>query len=809
MNDTALAVFGVAGLVGLAGLLVPLSKRVMLPHTVLLAALGGALGFALVLPLEGTGPVVDFLRALTGIQVSSEVLIYVFLPPLLFSGGLTIDVRRLLDEIAPVLVLAVVAVGLTTVAVGLAVSAAVGHGLIVCLILGAIVATTDTAAVLGVFRDIGVPRRLSIIVEGESLLNDAAAIALFVLLLDMAMQPEAVGVLDGVRLFAVGLLGGIAVGFVAARAVTLLIPLLRGARLTEITLSLTLAYVTFIVADIYLGVSGIIAVVTAAMTFAIDARTKLSPGTWEILRAIWRQLDFWASSLIFVLAAMVAPAALAGATQADMLAISVTFFAAGFARAVILFGLMPLLSLSNLSSPVDRRYKVVLLWGAIRGAVTIALALSLRDHIALAPEESRFILVVAVGFVLATLFVNAPTLRPLMRVLRLDLLDPRERKIRDRVVALSRRRVDERVADLIGAAPGEREAIPEQSLGARDRLEVALAATCAREIELCLAYLRRGQVDREIAETMLFHAQHIAEAIREGGIEGYASAWVSNHQMTWRFQVALWLHRRWRLTGPLAAEIASRFDLLLVKAHLIRDLLAYQPSQIRPLVGADAAQTMEDLLHARERALADAIEALEIQYPDYAKALRARYAERVRLNLEASEYREQRAQSIISDEVFEDLETDLRRRAEALERRPTLELGLRLQEMLRRVPMLAGLDEAHLLQLSNALTPAIAPPGERIIRAGTRGDRMYFITTGRVSVELSPTPVALGPGDFFGEMALLNDAPRNADVVAALYTNLLVLRRTDLHRLMREVPEVRAAIKRIASERELANAGAG
>ncbi|MFN9355948.1 MAG: cation:proton antiporter, partial [Alphaproteobacteria bacterium] len=171
-------VLGFAALLLVVSLLVPMSKRVQVPFTVLLALAGIGLGFVQTAAGQAGGFGSALVNAIGALTIPAEAFLYVFLPPLLFAGGLTVDVRRLFDDIAPVLMLAVVAVLACMAAVGFSLHWVTGMDLILCLIIGALVATTDTAAVLGIFRDIGAPSRLSVIVEGESLFNDAAAIAL-------------------------------------------------------------------------------------------------------------------------------------------------------------------------------------------------------------------------------------------------------------------------------------------------------------------------------------------------------------------------------------------------------------------------------------------------------------------------------------------------------------------------------------------------------------------------------------------------------------------------------------------------------
>ena len=817
MSPVILAVFGFAVLLALVSLLVPIARRVSLPFTVLLALVGSALGFA---ALEGGSGASDyFILSLKEMRIPAEGFLYVFLPPLLFAGGLTVDVRRLMDDVAPVLVLAIVAVLVCMAAVGFALHLVTGVELILCLMLGAIVAPTDTAAVLGIFRDIGAPSRLQVIVEGESLFNDAAAVALFVVLLGVLTNHHELSFVDGGLEFAWGFAGGMILGWGAAQVTGWLISQFRGAQVTEITLTVAMTYLTFVVGQAFLGVSGIIAVVMAAMVFASDGRTRLSPGTWDTLQTTWRQLEFWATSLIFVLAAMLTPRMIGQVQWSDLVGVVVIFFAALIARAAVLWGVLPLLSYWGLSQPISNEYKAVLAWGSLRGAVTAALALTVVETPGVSPDAQRFIFVMAVGFVLATLFISAPSLRPLMKALKLDKLTPEERLVRDRVMSLSRGRVREsltQVSKTLGLAPtpqqhhqtGEAAAQVQGALSRDDLVRAGLIVLANRETELSLEYLQRGLVGRRVAERMRADAGRVLDAVRQNGSAGYLTAALGNQKPSWRFRLALWVQRRFRWSTLLAEEIADRFELLLVKQLMLRELLEFADAKVAELIGHHAGLTAKDALEGRMQAISGAIEGLDLQYPDYTKAMRTRYLERLSVGLEEAEYRGQRDQSLISDEVFEDLEEDRHRRRSVAELRPSLDLGLKLTEMLEKVPIFAGFKGQDIARLAQMLTPELFLPGERIIRAGDQGDRMYFIASGIVDVLVAPNPVRLKSGDFFGEMALLTDNPRNADVVSAGYTNMLELRRRDFETLLRTNPDMKQNIERVARAREAQNISA-
>jgi CPA1 family monovalent cation:H+ antiporter len=403
-----------------------------------------------------------------------------------------------------------------------------------------------------------------------------------------------------------------------------------------------------------------------------------------------------------------------------------------------------------------------------------------------------------------------------MRFLKLDKLSPEERLVRDRVMALSRGRVREglsQVAHTLGLgealtpqhAAGGGETAKPGALSRDDLVRAGLIVIANRETELSLEYLQRGLVGRKVAERLRADAGRVLDGVRQAGNIGYLSAALGNQRPTWQFTFALWLQRRVGVSSLLAEEIADRFELLLVKQLMLRELLAFADAKVAELIGQHAAFTVKEALEGRLQATSGAIEALDLQYPDFTKAMRGRYIDRLSIGLEEAEYRGQLDQSLISNEVFESLEEDRNVRRQQASERPPLDLGLKLAEMLAKVEIFASLTEEQIARLAQMLTPELFLPGERVIRAGDRGEEMYFIASGMVDVLVAPDPVRLKAGDFFGEMALLNDKPRNADVVSAGYTNMLVLKRRDFNALLKAHEGLREKIKKAAIDREEAN----
>jgi len=196
--------FVIAGFLVLASVVQPAAERLHLPYTVLLAVVGVAIGgvssFLLYTPL--TDVFDNIVRPVVDLPFNASIFLIVFLPLLLFHAALTLDLRELAPDWAPILLLAIVAVFAAAAAIGFSLSFAAGIPLTVALLLGAIVATTDPAAVVAIFRELGAPPRLSRLLEGESLLNDAAAIVLFSVLVGMLTDGTRTDFAAGVEHFA-------------------------------------------------------------------------------------------------------------------------------------------------------------------------------------------------------------------------------------------------------------------------------------------------------------------------------------------------------------------------------------------------------------------------------------------------------------------------------------------------------------------------------------------------------------------------------------------------------------------------------
>ena len=366
MDIVTSGLLALAASLALIGLLVPLAERLKLPLPTVVAVVGLAIGsLAAVSGMTLIDLTADTYDAtfFDNLTLDSQNLLFIFLPPLLFEMALAVDVRRLTEDLAVVMLMAVVAVVTATVFVGGALSAFSSLDLVVCLLFGATISTTDPAAVVTIFKKLGAPKRLLVILEGESLLNDAAAIALFTILVSSLSLDQPIGLSTAVSAFLYAFIVGALSGVVLAQIAAVLYRLLQGSALAETSLTVALAYSTFLLAELVFAASGVVAVVVAGLTTVVVGGVRMGPRNWPAVTGVWNQIGFWANGLILLIGALMAPQFLVELRLAELGYLAVVVIAAFAARAVVLFGMLPAISGLSFTTSLSRRQKTLVWWG--------------------------------------------------------------------------------------------------------------------------------------------------------------------------------------------------------------------------------------------------------------------------------------------------------------------------------------------------------------------------------------------------------------------------------------------------------------
>jgi len=377
----------------LATVLGLVSKRArMLPYPVILALAGVVVGLLPGTPIPRIGP---------------DILLIAFVPGLVFEAALTLDLAELRRRLLPVSLLVTIGVALTVVLIGTLTHLLIGFGWGDGMLLGAILAATDPIAVVTLLRRIKAPGGLAAILEGESLLNDGTGVAAFsaVLATIVSGSPSA---LDAGLRFVELTVGGTAVGLAVGFAGLALLRFAEDAQL-EILATLVIAYGSYLVADVA-HVSGIVAVVVAGIVVArYGARIGKLHGPQLI--GFWNLLAFVLNAMLFILVGLALPAwrllPVAGLVVAAFAIMLIT-------RAIPVYGLLGLAALRP--PPIPWPWRHLTVWAGLRGALAVALALS----VATTPGVDSRVSLVAYGVVLLSLLIQGGLIAPVTKALRID-----------------------------------------------------------------------------------------------------------------------------------------------------------------------------------------------------------------------------------------------------------------------------------------------------------------------------------------------------------------------------------------------------
>ncbi len=381
------ALVAVAAVVGL------FARRIAVPYTVALVVFGlAAVLFA---------PELDF-------EITEELVLAVLLPGLIFEASYQLDFGELRRAFGGVAILAVPGVLIVALTVAAVLALTTGLPFELGFVVGAMVSATDPAAVVSTFRRLGSPRRLATLVEGESLFNDGTAVVVFAIAI--AAVGSTVNLADAVGTFVVTvvvstLIGGV-IGFVASRVVATV-----DDHLLELTVSLATAYGAYLIADTF-HESGIIATVVAGVVLGnYGRRIGMSERTQEALDTVWEFLAFLLTALVFLLVGL--------AISLEQLVEAV--IPIGWAILAILAGraLVVYLLVGGTSRLISDRYHRsiplewlhVMFWSGLRGAVSVALALSLPGDF----PQRALLQEITFGVVLFTLIIQGTTTELLIR----------------------------------------------------------------------------------------------------------------------------------------------------------------------------------------------------------------------------------------------------------------------------------------------------------------------------------------------------------------------------------------------------------
>jgi len=424
----------VLALLIVASLVHIISKKIKLPYTVLLFVTGIAL-----IPLAS----IPFFSFLNTLYLTPDLLFYIFLPVLIFESGYTIKYQELSKNHITIWTMAVfgLLIAATIIAylswwilgwMGFAIPVSV------MFLFGIIIASTDPVAVLAIFKDLWISKRLSLLFEWESLFNDGTAVAVFFILIEILRSGVFTGqtIAMGLLTFFVMVAGGIALGIWLWMLFSKAIKHIKNNEAVEITLTVILAHVTFIsaglisqyvsIGDFNVEISWVIATAYAAIIMGNYGKTKISPRVEEYMDKFWNLFAFICNSIVFLLMGLILKDIRVPSTDLYVvipIAISVVIVA----RAISVYLPITLLNVLKIHEHIPRSWQHLLAWGSLRWALALMLALLIPvdltvDGWMMDYSIRDFIVVLVIACIMFSLIVKWLTIEKLLNKLHLNKL---------------------------------------------------------------------------------------------------------------------------------------------------------------------------------------------------------------------------------------------------------------------------------------------------------------------------------------------------------------------------------------------------
>ncbi|MDQ6969382.1 MAG: cation:proton antiporter [Mariprofundus sp.] len=794
-------------LLAVAMLAIPLSRLLPIPYTVILVGIGMTISSA-----SHSWPLLHMLQSF---QLTPELVMFVFLPALIFESGYNLNARQLIKDLLPVLLLAVPGLLVATFIVGFTLHWIMDMPLALALLFGALISATDPVAVIALFKELGAPLRLTVLVEGESLFNDATAIVLVHILLgivvagsfEVSSLPAAGG--QFLYVFFGGALLGLIIGLVFCEWMHLLSDNPSGI----LILSIILAYVSFIAAEHFLHISGVMSVVGASLALGIYGITRIPHHTGEYLRESWEFFAYLSNALLFLLVGL----------SIDLQSLYHNLAYILLAIAVVLLSRLPSIylflpmALRRFHLPRVRTGEMhIMWWGGLKGGLAIAIVLALPESLA----NKQLLLDMTLGVVVFTLLINAPTIKPLMSYLGLNKLNNNEQAELHQGLAHAKAHAHSSLnhvmtADLTSpACLRHAENLLDQSmqltlntLNKQQRVhhvhQIAMRAQMQQLEHLHDAGMVPQYILLDIKNALRSEHEH----------EGKQSQ-SSNPFLKLEQQILARLRENDSMSGFLSKyqnmRLSSQLQRLILRL-LMLDAAILDVSS-RSDIDDDNKAEVTLVYQQKRQSMLISLQEIRDNFPDFFTRFETRMSMQIALDGALWQADDDFKHGETGKKAYDIIRQQLAKVQEKIPPIHDTPLSLSSRELIQMVPLFADLSAQVLRDLAAQAAVVTFLSGDIVINQGEKGDALYIISRGIVTIQhvdadhTEQLLAELKAGDFFGEMALLGDQVRKACVVARQPLTLLRLRRKHVLLLAAEHPQLDAQLKKTQAMRSQHNA---
>lgn len=804
-------------------------RKSPLPFTVVLLIIGIALGLlgrfdylsiyhigGINLDLSFSNKAIDWAA-----NIDPHLLLYVFLPILIFEAAFAMDVHVFKKTFANSTIMAVPGI---LVAVFMSALFVVGinyfgFGLgkwdwTMALLFGAVISATDPVAVVSILKDLGASKKLGTLIEGESLLNDGTAIVIFmVIFLGLTGGGEDAGS-PVIEFFRVAF-GGVATGLFIGWIIIKWVKKVFNDMLVEITAIVAAAYLTFFVAEHFLHVSGVLALVAFGLVMASYGRTKISPEVQHFLHEFWELAAFIANTLIFLIVGVVIAKRTVFGLD-DFIILFIVYIGIFIIRAIVISLFYP--AMRKFGYGIEKKDALVVWYGALRGAIGLALALIIAGSDVIDKEIRDQFLFLTAGIVTLTLLVNATTMKLIVEKLGLTKLAPAKALTIMNANNYIQKSVEKKIESLKtdrylkrASWKAVRNYLPEyETLDiTADVLEENVVAESRRRIlekeKSSYWYQFKDGLLGDDAYRIL--TDDINEILDSKGQKSLAER--EDLELLLKTPAFLSKAQNFPIIGRAAKQMF--FEKLTTSYDTAKGFVAAQEDSLKLLESMIRAASEQELkyLNSIEKEINEnRIEGLTFlrnlgkEYPEIYNAIATREAIRNVLNYEKHTVdrllKRGRIAQKEADKMISDIETRMKQLRDAP---PVFELP-DPEEFLAEVPWLQEVNHKTFYQISKLFKSKVYSTNDVLLKEGKVEDGMFILVRGSIKITIKDELIdLLGPGATVGEVAALNNNKRTATVTAETPVTVMWISSNDLKWLVAEYPDIGQKIWNITATR--------
>ncbi len=753
-------------------------------------------------------------------NIDPHLLLYVFLPILIFEAAFAMDVHVFKKTftnatimavpgiIVAIVLTALLVVGLNYFGIGIA-----KWNWTIALLFGSVVSATDPVAVVSILKELGASKKLGTLIEGESLLNDGTAIVIFMVIF-LGLTGAGIDgspILEFVRVS----FGGIAIGLIVGWLIIKWVKRVFNDMFVEISAIIAAAYVTFFIAEHFFHVSGVLALVAFGLVMASSGRTKISPEVQHFLHEFWELAAFIANTLIFLIVGVVI-AERTVFTSNDFLILMIVYLGIFIVRAITIVLFYPVMK--RIGYGMDKKDAYVLWYGALRGAIGLALALIVAGSDSIDKEIRDQFLFFTAGIVTLTLLINATTIKVLVDKLGLTQLSAAKKLALNNANSYVAKSAEKNIEQLKSDRylkranwKAVRNFLPEYedniiTIDIEEKNAVAESRTRILEKE-------KSSYWHQFKDGLLGdHAYQVLTGDINDVLDSNGHISLSERgDMENLLQTPTFLSKAQNY--PLVGKMAKRlfFEKLTTSYDCAKGFVAAQEASLKLLESmyraADEQET-KNLQVIEGEINENRIEGLTFlrnlgkEYPEIYGAIATREAIRTMLNYEKYTVERLHKRGRIAGGEAEKMIDHIENRMKQLRDAPPVFEIPDAEELLAEVSWLKKVDHVSFHKIAKNFESKIYNSGDILLREGKVEDGMYIIVRGSIKISIKGELIdLLGPGNTIGEVAALNKNKRTATVTAETPLTVLWISSKGLKQLVDEYEEIGDKIWRITADR--------